>query len=117
MKKRGVISFFSIRPRSATLHFIATASVIIIALLTHISLTSADPSGDWLEEFEDVCSKVRIGDSLELQDLKSLIERVDKLIPLIQASDHKSKKVYIFRLKKCRSFFEYIIELKKSGRS
>jgi hypothetical protein len=33
---------------------------------------------------------------------------------VIQSSDSPSKKVYVLRLKKCRSLFEFIIETKKS---
>jgi hypothetical protein len=68
-------------------------------------------------EFDDLCGQVQIADSMSIEELYALIERVDKLIPLIQGSNNPQRKVYIFRLKKCRNFFEYIIELKKNDMS
>lgn len=89
----------------------------IITLLIVFLFAPPVISGDWHDEFEELCSKVQTAESLTLEEINSLIERVDTLLPKIEASDDPKKKVYIFRLKKCRAFFEYIIELKKSGRA
>lgn len=68
-------------------------------------------AGDWHEEFNEICSKVDVADTLSVEELQTLIERSDKLLEQIKASDDSRKKVYIFRLKKCRSMFEYSIQL------
>jgi len=69
---------------------------------------------DWHKEFEEICSMVQAGDALTVDELKDLIERTDKLMEEIEKLDIPSKKVYLFRLKKCRKFFNYILELKES---
>lgn len=74
---------------------------------------SAPAAEDWKASFEEICSKVDASGTLSMKELETLIERADKLMPEIQRSDDPSKKVYLQRLKKCRSLYEFSIELKK----
>lgn len=98
---------------------VAVTRCIVALFLANVTfhlffpLSTADAQDNWLEEFEEICSMVIASHSLSLDELQSLIERSDALLTRIEDSDEPSKKVYIFRLKKCRSFFQYIIELKK----
>jgi|Deesub1362A_J573_1020465.scaffolds.fasta_scaffold04814_2 hypothetical protein len=69
---------------------------------------------DWHKEFEYICSRVEVGESLKLEELRALSERADALLKRLEDIQERSKKVYIFRLKKCKAFFEYLIELKTS---
>jgi len=83
-------------------------------VLSLFSIKGISHARDWHEEFEYICSKVETGDTLNREELKTLIERAGSLLKTIETIDEPSKKVYIFRLKKCKEFFEYLIELKKS---
>lgn len=91
-----------------------TGKVLAIASL----LAICSVSGAWCEEkwkaaFNDICSKVDASGTLSTPELTELIVRLDKLSPEIQASGDPSKKIYLQRLKKCRSMYEFMIETKK----
>jgi hypothetical protein len=90
---------------------------LILSLITLFTFVFHESpfAKDWHEEFEYICSKVEMGDSLSIEDLKSLIERADALLKTLENVNEPSKKIYIFRLKKCKAFFEYLIELKGSN--
>lgn len=86
----------------------------LVAALMFVCLSSVPVcAGDWHEEFNELCGQVQTADSLGKEELGSLIERADKLLTVIEASDEPRKKVYIFRLKKCRAMFEFSVQLKQ----
>jgi hypothetical protein len=67
-------------------------------------------AASWQDDFERICGSVPIGESLSIESLDSLIEESEHLKGKIEKSGHPTKKVYLFRLKKCRSFFQYLME-------
>ncbi len=85
----------------------------VVAFLLLIFSTAYPGQSDWKGEFESICSKVQIADRLSDEELKTLINRAETLINELRDRDLPSKKVYIFRLKKCKSFFEYILQLRE----
>jgi len=93
-----------------------TQRIFFILSLIAITLLPAGESlpqeKDWHEEFKYLCSMVDRADSLNMEELNSLIARSDALLKTLETINEPSKKVYIFRLKKCRAFFQYVIELK-----
>ena len=102
--------------KNKNLTHLATKGFIVASLLTlaTVSATATYAGDEWKPSFEEICSKVQATDNLSTAELTTLIQKADKLIPVIQSSDSPSKKVYVLRLKKCRSLFEFIIETKKS---
>lgn len=70
----------------------------------------------WKDEFELICSKVPNGPNLTEPELQSLLRRCSGLQKRIEGLDLPEAKVYLFRLEKCRSFFEYAIELQQVWR-
>jgi hypothetical protein len=90
-------------------------TILLVCLAFIFLLAPAASADDWRAEFDEICSKVELAESLSLEELNALVERADELLPKIQSSDNPQKKVYIFRLKKCRNFLNYIIELKEGG--
>jgi hypothetical protein len=68
---------------------------------------------EWLDEFEDICSQVEVVNSLEREEIQRLVDRCDKLMPVIESSDDRKKKVYLFRLKKARDMFEATLQLEE----
>jgi hypothetical protein len=66
----------------------------------------------WIEDFDKICAQAEFADSLETGTLKELALESDKLIAVIEAGNDPRKKVYIFRLKKCRNLFLYIMDLR-----
>jgi hypothetical protein len=93
----------------------ATKGFTVTCLLTLAVISAAPAQDNWKPAFEEICSKVQATDNLSTTEIAALIEKADKLLPVIQSSDSPSKKVYILRLKKCRSLFEFILDTKKSS--
>lgn len=85
---------------------------LLLLLLSYFS--SSVSAQSWIEDFDSICAQAELAESLPTAKLKELITESDKLIGVIEASNDPKKKVYIFRLKKCRSLFEYIIDMRES---
>jgi hypothetical protein len=93
-------------------HLTATrfAGLTFACILTLASVSSTFAADTWQASFEEVCSKVDISGTLSSKELVSLIEKADKLKPVIESSSDPSKKRFLQRLKKCRSMYEFILE-------
>jgi hypothetical protein len=72
---------------------------------------SAQP---WIEDFDKICSQAEDADSLPTAKLKELVMESDKLLGVIEAGNDPRKKVYIFRLRKCRNLFVYVMDLREA---
>ncbi len=68
--------------------------------------------GDWKAEFADICSKTEDPMALTTDEVKSLIDRCDKLKPRIEKLEESAAKVYLKRLKMCRDLFVFTLESK-----
>jgi hypothetical protein len=68
---------------------------------------------DWKTEFETVCAKTQDPGALSDDELKNLVERCDRLRPLIEKLDETQKKVYLKRLQMCRNLFAFILETRE----
>jgi hypothetical protein len=95
---------------------IATVLLVVASFSmsgSHLGLQMASAQDDWRKEFDDICGKT--GDSLSLSDeeLKALIERSDKLKPLIEKLDESDRKVFLRRLQKCRDLFSFVLSSRK----
>ena len=64
----------------------------------------------WKAEFDDICVKTSEAMALPKTEVKSLIERCDKLKPRIEALEESARKVYLKRLQMCRDLFAYVLE-------
>ena len=73
--------------------------------------------GSWKEDFERLCSLMEEASGLPDGKLTELIEESDHLLKTIEKLDDPQKKIYLFRLKKCRNFFVYSLELKEFNKS
>jgi hypothetical protein len=85
---------------------------IILALL----LSSAIPSAaeQWQEDFEKLCAYVDNAETFTTEELKGFIADCDELIKKIEVMDTPKKKLYLFRLKKCRNFYKFTLDVKES---
>ena len=91
------------------------AGLAIACLFTLSVVPAAHCAENWRDPFEEICSKVDASSTLSTKELEALIERADKLAPEIQKSEDPAKKVYLRRLKGCRSMFEFAIDSKKNA--
>ncbi len=85
---------------------------ILAGLLVLLAGTVA--AGDWAEDFGRLCGATETAESLSVDELKALIAECDTLREVIEKEAGKQKKVYLFRLEKCRNFFSYLVTLKET---
>ena len=104
----------SIKPFTLSRSIGVTVPILIVLTLI---IPSAALSADWEDDFEDICSRVVAADSYSIEELQALIDRSDKLLKKIKASDNRRNKIFIMRLKKCRNFFAFTIEVKQGEES
>lgn len=74
------------------------------------AVCAANTQEDWRAEFDDICSKTDDVAALKQPELKSLIERCDRLKPRIEKLDESAAKVYLKRLRTCRDLFVFMLE-------
>jgi len=86
---------------------VVLAAISLLLILT-ASLSFAEDA--WLPEFEDICSRTEESSAMNKDELKAMVERCDKLLPQIENSDNPQKRVYLFRLEKCKKLFMYVME-------
>ncbi len=67
---------------------------------------------DWKEEFQDICAKTQDPMALSEDELRTLINRCDKLKPVIEGLDESTRKVYLKRLKMCRDIYSFSLDEK-----
>jgi hypothetical protein len=68
---------------------------------------------DWKNEFEDICAKTQDAMSYTTAELRVLIDRSDKLKPIIEKLDATERKVYLKKLQICRDFFIFALDRKE----
>ena len=69
----------------------------------------------WKEEFERICIQTEIATSLTAGQLQKLISDSDELLSRLKRLQNPQAKIYIFRLRNCREFFVYALQLKQPG--
>lgn len=74
----------------------------------------ANAQEEWRKEFDDICAKTQDAMALTTDELKSLIDRCDKLKPLIEELEGAQKKVYLRRLSMCRDLYAFVLESKEN---
>jgi hypothetical protein len=72
---------------------------------------------DWKKEYSSVCAKTQNAMALSPEELKSYIDRCDKLLALINELEGEraatEKKVYTKRVKMCRELYQFALENKE----
>lgn len=63
-------------------------------------------------EFDRICGQVRIAPELPIADLEQLIQDCLTLSEALQDSQNPQAKIWIQRLRMCREFFQYCIDLR-----
>lgn len=67
----------------------------------------------WRQEIENICTKTDDSMTLSKDELQSLIERCDRLKPIIESLEETPRKVYRKRLQMCRELFAYVLKSKE----
>jgi hypothetical protein len=87
--------------------------IVLFLFLLMFYLSPLASAQSWIEDFDKICSQAEEADSLPTAKLKELVIESDKLLEVIEAGNDPRKKVYIFRLRKCRNLFVYIMDLRE----
>ncbi|HET9754441.1 MAG TPA: hypothetical protein VFP52_15830 [Myxococcales bacterium] len=82
-----------------------------LLLLTALALPAR--GGDWKAEFEEVCGKTQEAMSLDTAELRSLIDRCDRLKAAVDALEESARKVYTRRLSACRELYAFVLETRE----
>jgi len=67
---------------------------------------------NWRQEFDRICSFTVDAENLSVDELTKLIEDSDKLKVIIESKDDYDVKLYLIKIKKCRSFFVFMREIR-----
>ena len=86
---------------------------LLIIMIFFFLGAGVSEGGSWKEDFERLCSLMEEASGLPVEKLTELIEESDQLLKTIEVIDDPQKKIYLFRLKKCKNFFVYSLELKE----
>ena len=86
--------------------------LVISLLLLVISYPLSAAAEEWVADFDKICALTNTADDLSVTELQKLITDCESLEKTISGSDSPRKKVYLFRLKKCRNFFAFLLETK-----
>jgi hypothetical protein len=65
----------------------------------------------WKDEFERLCIQTEIATSLTPEQLQKLINDSDELMDRLEKLPASEVKIFIFRLRNCKNFFVYALEL------
>src|SRR5512143_841784 len=86
---------------------IASAALLMSGKTPSLSPESAYAQDDWRKEFDDVCSRTQEAETLDMEELKEVIERCDALKPRIEKIEESQRKVALKRLKMCRDLYVF----------
>ncbi|HEY6001550.1 MAG TPA: hypothetical protein VIV57_01670 [Anaeromyxobacter sp.] len=67
----------------------------------------------WRAEFEDICAKTQDAMALSAEELRSLVERSDALLPILERLPEPERKVFTKRLQACRNLYAFVLETKE----
>jgi hypothetical protein len=77
-----------------------------------IVFTNSYGIDDWKSEFEYLCGRTEEAMDMEARELNDMVERCQRLLPLIEASNNPQKKIYIKRLESCMNLYRFVLESK-----
>jgi hypothetical protein len=99
--------------------FSAALGAMIITILIappapyfHGLCASAFAEELWRQEFMDICAKTDEAMSFSRDELKRLLQRGEKLKPVIESLEETPRKVYLKRLQKCMNLYSFVLEAK-----
>ena len=86
--------------------------IFLFLLMSYFSPPASAQS--WLDDFDKICGQAEGAESLPTAKLKELVVESDKLLEAIESGNDPKKKVYIFRLRKCRNLFQYVMNSRET---
>ncbi len=78
----------------------------------HGFCSTAFAEESWKQEIMDICSKTDEAMSFSTDELKKLLQRCEKLRPVIESLEETPRKVYLKRLQMCVNLYSFVLESK-----
>lgn len=91
------------------------AAMVLLAAWGTMVAAVAMATGEWKVEFERICGQSNMAADLPAEQLERLIKDSDTLLLQLEKIKPEEAKVIIFRLKKSRDFFQYILQSRGAG--
>lgn len=91
------------------------AVMVLLATWGTMAAAVAMATGEWKVEFERICGQSNMAADLSAEQLERLIKDSDTLLLQLEKIKPEEAKVVIFRLKKSRDFFQYILQSRGAG--
>ena len=88
-------------------------TVFLLLLGGAVFGTDAAAGESWRETFDRLCGVTDQATNFSDEELKALIADCDALIRELKTLDVPKKKLYLFRIKKCRNLFQFVLDSRK----
>ena len=89
--------------------------IFLVSILICITSLSFANEESWMDEYNSICGDTQKAIKMHSEELNILIDKCDKLLNKIKGSDNPRKKIFIFRIEKCKNFYQYIADSIKAG--
>jgi len=103
--------------------FIASICAALFLVQPTLSVPFAAASGlaaaapvpdDIMKEYDETCTVTEDSDQLTKEELRQIIARCNALQPRVEKLEDPARKVMLSRIKRCREFYAYLLEIKES---
>ncbi len=92
-----------------------SSSLILVATWVAMMSAAALATGEWREELARICCQADVASELSSEELTRLVQESDTLLLQLEKIKPDEAKVAIFRLKKSRDFFQYLLQFRAAG--
>lgn len=82
--------------------------IFLFVAISGASLVLAQPGDDWRDEFNRICGRTGEAGQMSEAELSQLITDSERLRERIAGSTDPDRKVYLFRIGKCRDFLQFM---------
>jgi hypothetical protein len=96
--------------RNRIIHKILFSAAVCFSLCYILPTAFCEES--WRLDFDAVCAQSNEAMSFPVSELKTLIEKCDRLQKVIQAQEETVRKVYLKRLQLCKNLYVFVLEAK-----
>ena len=89
--------------------------ILILAGCLSLCITLQAASGEeaWRTDFDAVCAQSNEAMALSVSELKTLIEKCDRLQKVIETQEETVRKVFLKRLQLCKNLYVFVLESKQ----
>ena len=91
------------------LQVLAAVLIVLVAAASY-----AAEQDEWKADFDRLCGVTDMAHTFSADELRSLVVDCDRLMATLEKVNPPKKKLYLFRLKKCRNLFSFMLSTKEA---